>query len=141
MPKIINDFRFQCRYLSNFHVCPVHFNGHEFISSEHAYLANKCKKADEFEWIKSASTPKDAKRRSKVITPKENWHDISIGVMSEVVYDKFKRNLDIQEKLLATGDATLIEGNTWGDTFWGVCNGSGKNHLGLILMDVRNRLS
>ena len=42
--------------------------------------------------------------------------------------------------LLATGDAKIVEGNTWGDVFWGVCNGVGENHLGEILMKVRQDL-
>lgn len=41
---------------------------------------------------------------------------------------------------LATGDAILIEGNTWGDRFWGVCEGFGQNHLGHVLMRVRVQL-
>ena len=34
-----------------------------------------------------------------------------------------------------------IEGNTWNDTFWGVCNGQGQNWLGKILMLVRSELN
>ena len=41
---------------------------------------------------------------------------------------------------MATGDAELVEGNTWNDTYWGVCNGVGHNHLGKILMQVRQEL-
>ncbi len=43
----------------------------------------------------------------------------------------------LRERLLATGDQTLIEGNTWGDTYWGVCRGVGLNNLGTLLMQVR----
>jgi hypothetical protein len=46
----------------------------------------------------------------------------------------------LKQLLLATGDKELIEGNTWGDTFWGVCNGIGQNHLGKILMAKRTEL-
>ncbi len=53
---------------------------------------------------------------------------------------KFTRHFDLREKLLATGDRKLVEGNTWGDTFWGVCRGNGKNHLGKILMKIRAEL-
>jgi predicted NAD-dependent protein-ADP-ribosyltransferase YbiA (DUF1768 family) len=34
----------------------------------------------------------------------------------------------------------LIEGNWWGDTYWGVCNGVGENHLGKLLMKIRDYL-
>lgn len=46
----------------------------------------------------------------------------------------------LREKLLATGDAELVEGNTWGDRFWGVCNGVGQNWLGRLLMQVRDEI-
>lgn len=47
---------------------------------------------------------------------------------------------DLRKKLLATGDAELVENNTCGDVFWGICDGVGENHLGKILMLVRDRL-
>ena len=48
---------------------------------------------------------------------------------------------ELREKLLATGDEELIEGNWWNDKFWGVCKGEGCNMLGLILMEVRDYIS
>lgn len=60
--------------------------------------------------------------------------------MYEVCRAKFLQNPDLADKLVATGDAELIEGNTWGDTVWGVCNGSGENRLGEILMRVRSEI-
>jgi hypothetical protein len=60
--------------------------------------------------------------------------------MKELVRAKFTQHWDLKQKLLETGDEELIEGNTWGDTFWGVFNGTGKNILGQILMEVRNEL-
>ena len=60
--------------------------------------------------------------------------------MWRICYCKFAHNDDLKEKLLATGDAELIEGNTWNDTYWGVCRGKGKNHLGKIIMEVREAL-
>jgi len=62
--------------------------------------------------------------------------------MEEIVRAKFTQNECLREMLLATGDAVLEEGNTWNDTFWGVHlkNGQGQNHLGRILMKVREEL-
>lgn len=45
-----------------------------------------------------------------------------------------------QAKLLATRDRMLIEGNDWGDTFWGMVDGEGENNLGKILMRVREEI-
>ena len=44
----------------------------------------------------------------------------------------------LEPLLLATGDAELIEGNNWGDTYWGKCNGQGLNRLGILLMQIRD---
>ena len=60
--------------------------------------------------------------------------------MRGLVLDKFLYNVKLADKLLATEDAILIEGNTWDDVFWGVCDGKGENWLGKILMDVRTEL-
>ena len=60
--------------------------------------------------------------------------------MKELLMAKFSQNEDLKKKLLDTGDATLIEGNTWGDKYWGVCKGVGKNRLGELLMEVREEL-
>jgi predicted NAD-dependent protein-ADP-ribosyltransferase YbiA (DUF1768 family) len=60
--------------------------------------------------------------------------------MYQCVKDKFTRNQDLKEQLIATGNEELVEGNTWGDIYWGVSRGRGKNMLGKILMRVREEL-
>ena len=50
------------------------------------------------------------------------------------------QNPELGNKLLETGNQELVEGNTWGDIFWGVCNGKGQNWLGKILMMVRDEI-
>ena len=60
--------------------------------------------------------------------------------MYEICQEKFNQNTDIAQKLMNTGDAILIEGNYWGDTYWGKCNGVGQNNLGKILMKFREEL-
>ena len=67
-----------------------------------------------------------------------DWNDIRVKVMYLILKAKFGQNPDLLEKLLATGDTYLMEGNTWHDTFWGVCNGHGENWLGRLLMQVRS---
>ena len=69
-----------------------------------------------------------------------DWEDIKVNVMRDVVKAKFEQNGDLKDALLATNDAYLEEGNTWGDRTWGTVNGSGANLLGQILMNVREKL-
>ena len=86
-------------------------------------------------------TPALAKRYGKAVSMRPNWDEIKVRVMCEIVEAKFTQNPNLTNMLLATEDAILIEGNTWGDTFWGVCDGKGENNLGKVLMRVRDRLN
>jgi hypothetical protein len=61
-------------------------------------------------------------------------------ISADILAAKFKEPW-LRDQLIATGDAELIEGNTWNDTFWGVCNGKGSNFLGKALMDIRKKLT
>lgn len=74
------------------------------------------------------------------VTLRGDWEDIKVSVMEDVVRLKFAHHPDLRDKLLATGKAKLIEGNNWGDTFWGMVDGRGRNELGKILMRRRERL-
>lgn len=74
------------------------------------------------------------------ITLRPDRDEYRIQVMRDLVLQKFRNHAELQEKLLATDDATLVEGNQWHDTFRGVCNGVGQNNLGQILMNVRGIL-
>ena len=66
-----------------------------------------------------------------------DWDKVKVATMHVLVWQKFVDHMDLLEKLLATDNAELIEGNQWGDRFWGVCREQGENHLGRILMEVR----
>ena len=61
--------------------------------------------------------------------------------MKDIVREKFKQNDDLMRMLLIdTGNEELVEGNYWGDSFWGVDlkTNEGENHLGIILMELRD---
>lgn len=60
--------------------------------------------------------------------------------MEDIVANKFQQNPTLMLKLLDTGDAILIDGNDWGDRYWGVCDEVGQNKLGLILMGLRKKM-
>lgn len=125
------------RFLSNFYMCPVIYEGIRYPSSEHAYQAAKSLDMEVRQRIANLSTPGKAKKAGRQINIRQDWEAVKYDVMSEIVLEKFLQNPDIKQKLIDTGDEELIEGNTWGDQWWGVCNGVGENMLGKILMRVR----
>ena len=47
-------------------------------------------------------------------------------VMEACVRSKFTTDAALGAKLVATAGRELVEGNTWGDTYWGVCDGEGE---------------
>lgn len=137
---MIDKFFGEYRFLSNFWPCKVEFDGEIYDSVEHAYQAAKTLNKDHRDMIRSSKTPGEAKKLGKKIHIREDWEYFKIHIMSNLVAQKFRMNEDLANMLLATGDEELVEGNTWGDTFWGTCKGTGHNHLGKILMGVRQEL-
>jgi ribA/ribD-fused uncharacterized protein len=140
----IYSFQGEYRWLSNFFFCfPIMLDGEQYRSTEHAYQAAKFEFGSEHRHIirmtPSAGFVKSyARRYAKDINPE--WNSLSLEYMYDLNYQKFRFKPDLQEKLLATGDLHIEEGNHWGDTFWGTCNGVGENHLGKILMRIREEL-
>jgi ribA/ribD-fused uncharacterized protein len=128
------------RFLSNFAESPIEIDGHVYPTVEHYYQSQKSSEENVRRWIREAETPAIAKKRGNQVVLRPDWKTIRIGVMCKGVEAKFRQNTDLQAKLLVTDPAYLEETNYWNDDFWGVCNGNGKNHLGLILMNVRTKL-
>lgn len=140
--RVIDVFTGPHRFLSNFHPCPVMVGTTTFPSSEHAFQAAKSKDPKR-DWPRFADpevSAAEAKRMGRNVALREDWEEKKIPVMRRIVYLKFAQNPDLGGLLLSTGDALLVEGNTWGDIFWGVCRGTGQNWLGRILMEVRDQL-
>jgi hypothetical protein len=92
------------------------------------------------EEIRNTPTPGAAQRRGRCLAVRADWSDVKLGVMEDLVRDKFNRHPDLGLRLRETRCRPLVEGNDWGDRFWGVCGGDGLNHLGEILMVVRAEL-
>lgn len=135
----INSFRDEYYFLSNFYECPVTYNGLTYKNNEAAFQAQKCINLKDREKFCNLSASESKKLGRRVVLRKD-WEDIKIKVMTDIVKAKFEQNEDLQKKLLATEDAYLEEGNTWGDRIWGTVNGVGANNLGKILMNVRKEL-
>ena len=137
---MIDSFRGEHRFLSNFYPCHVRYLLTSYRSAEHAYQASKTNRPMERRRIRHATTPSLAKRLGRQATLREGWDKTKVGVMHAIVKAKFAQNPELRQRLLATENEQLVEGNWWGDTFWGVCHGEGENHLGCILMQVRKEL-
>ncbi len=137
---MIARFAGEYRFLSNFYPAKVILDGVVYPTTEHAYQSAKSTDPDERITICGAPTPWEAKSLGRNVKLRGLWNQLKFGIMYDLVWQKFSLHEDLKKGLLETGDQELIEGNAWGDTIWGVCNGKGDNWLGLILMDVRKRL-
>lgn len=140
LDAMIDSFTEEYRFLSNFYPCCVQLDGKTYISTEHAFQAAKTLDPHEREEIRKTTSPGRAKRLGRKVKLRKDWESIKIDVMHGLLQQKFKKGSPLADLLLKTGTQDLVEGNTWGDTFWGVCRGKGKNHLGKLLMLVRQEL-
>lgn len=128
-------------YLSNFYEAEVEYRGLRYGSNEAAFQAQKCMTEEEkLPFIEAR--PSKSKGMGRRVPLRPDWEEVKVGIMEEIVRAKFTQHPELAERLLATGDKVLIEGNHWGDTCWGVDTrtGRGENHLGKILMNVREEL-
>lgn len=137
----ITEFQGYYRFLSNFYLCDVFWEDILYPSSEHAYQASKSIKQKIRISVSHLATPSLAKRFGQGIPLRKDWDKIKIATMKEIVLCKFSQNKLLKEQLLNTGDMILEEGNRWKDEFWGIYKGKGENHLGKILMEVREKLN
>ena len=127
---------------SNFAPYPIKLKGKKFYTSEHYFQAMKFDSpSDQADILKNKSPMEAARRgRDRKRKLKKNWNSIKDNVMRDAVYAKFTQHQELKDLLLSTGDAKLVE-NAKNDSYWGDGgDGSGKNMLGQILMEVRERL-
>lgn len=154
----IDQFRGRYEFLSNFYPTPIHYDGITYPSAEHAYQAAKCLDGApitgaalglrtlattglelKFAIAAEPSSGK-AKRMGKLLPLRPDWDQVKTDIMLQIVTAKFKDE-HLAAMLLATRPCILIEGNDWGDTYWGVdVAKGGLNMLGKVLMHVRGNL-
>lgn len=134
----IEEFQGQFRFLSNFVPASVMLDGVRYATVEHAFQAAKTLDPKERELFQNIN-PAEAKKRGRQVKIREDWEKVKISVMRDLLKQKFSKGM-YKEKLVATGNQELVEGNYWGDVFWGVCRGEGQNNLGKLLMEIRDSL-
>lgn len=140
MTKAITHFAHENKFLSNFYPAEIYFERITYPSVEYAYQAAKTFSVEDRLNIKKAHLPAIAKHLGRKVELREDWEEVKLVLMKRFLLEKFSAS-PLKEKLLSTGDAELIEVNTWGDTFWGQHpEGTGLNHLGRLLMEVRRGL-
>jgi hypothetical protein len=135
MTTSISRFAGDHAFLSNFY---VEADG---LSGEHRFQAAKTLDPIQHARVLAQPTPGAAKGAGRHVVLRSDWEQVKVAVMTDVVTEKFA-SLPLRELLLSTDDAVLVEGNTWGDVFWGVDarTGAGRNVLGQILMEVRQAI-
>lgn len=135
-------------FLSNFHLSPLAYEGIVYRTGEHAFNAGKTLSPVLRRRIARTRTPKAAKKLGRRLDLRPGWDNIArYDVMWDVLWAKFAHKPGRAAALLSTGDALLIEGNTWHDNHWGCCvcprekcAAPGQNHLGRMLMELRDEL-
>lgn len=139
---MISNFHGKYAFLSNFWSVPVRYEGLRYPTLEHAYQAAKT--LDRDNRLAIASIPAweaaKAKKAGRKLAMRPDWDTVKVSIMRELIKEKFHPHTELSQMLLDTGDQELVEGNWWGDTFWGICHGTGENWLGKLLMERRSEL-
>lgn len=144
--QTIDRFRGRYFFLSNFYKSPVKTYDSIFgdvlhiDTVEQGYQLDKCYFRSDRARIYASTSPSEAKKLGQQVELLPDWGRIKYGVMQRWIHLKFTWHPDLAADLLDTGDAELVEGNSWGDRTWGVFRGEGQNWLGEILMEERDLL-
>jgi ribA/ribD-fused uncharacterized protein len=139
-------FRNEYAFLSNMYTCPIKIKMkgkmYTFQCAESAFQACKCPdRADEFTYLSGAK----AKQLGRTVDVTQQWGSIEewnkqrTEMMRIVLQHKFSQHPNLATKLIAIKES-IVEENSWNDTYWGMCNGKGCNNLGKLLMIVREKL-
>ena len=142
---MIVEFDGQYDFLSNFYPSTIYHDGITYPTNEHFFQAMKTLDIDERKAIAAAETPGLAKRMGRNVKLRPDWEKIKVDVMRLGLILKFT-DAELAQKLIATGDEELVEGNWWHDNTWGSCycpdciDKPGRNLLGKQLMKLRKEI-
>ena len=130
------QFRGELAFLSNLFETEIAVAGMKFRNVEAAFQSFKDeKRQQEFEKLDGVT----AKKLGRKVNLRKDWEQKKDSLMYELLKIKFT-NAELKQKLIETGDVVLVEINYWGDKYWGVFKGQGKNQLGNLLMKIREDL-
>ena len=144
---VVKEFRDEYFFLSNFYIAVFTWRGKKFFCGEQAFQwaktlypkpgeSMRCK--DLGMRLMDTGNPRTAKKYGRQVPlDVKTWDMQRVPIMREIVHARFSTIPGLAGQLINTGAMLLVEGNDWGDKFWGRCNGVGFNTLGTILMEER----
>lgn len=113
----IKGFNGEYRFLSNFYITPVPYNGGVYPTAENAFQAAKTHDGQIKDLFKKTYGAGTAKKFGRTcVNLREDWESVKDGIMYDIVLAKFTHNPDLKKMLLNTGDAYLEETNSWNGT-------------------------
>lgn len=137
---MILKFRGPYAFLSNFYPSIVTGpSGLVCETVEHAYQAWKSVDPQIQRRIAGAKTAVLARRKGNAVKLRSDWESMRLGVMKNLLDQKFQPGTELGNRLLETEPNEIVEGNNWHDQFWGD-DGGGENWLGRLLMVRRSEL-
>lgn len=144
MNKTIEFYRTGDEYgcFSNFAAYPIELNGQIWPTSEHYFQGQKFAGTEHEEHVRQEPSPMIAARmgRDRKRPLRSDWDEVKDDIMREAVRAKFLQHADLRDVLLSTEGANIVE-HTTNDAYWGDGgDGSGKNMLGRILMEIREEI-
>ena len=139
-PDVVHSFKGDYAFLANRFPCQFTWQGLSYKSVEAAFQASKCTDNADRKYYASCSADRAA-LKGREQTPYDGWEERQLDIMASIQEAKFVQNATLMERLLATGNTVLLNGNNRRETFWGMDLNSwtGENHLGRIIMNVRQK--
>lgn len=139
-PDVISRFKNEYDFLSNRFSCQFTWQGLRYGNVEAAFQSSKCREEEGRKVFANCSADKAA-MKGKALTPPPEWEQEKLAIMESILEAKFSQNPALMEKLKATGNSILLNGNSKKEEFWGVdlYKWTGENHLGKIIMNIRRK--
>ena len=141
---VIYFFKVEDAYgeFSNHSPHPIVVHGKTWPTAEHYFQAQKFAGTpqEEKNRLEPSSQTAALMGRDRSFPMRTDWETVKENLMCEALLAKFTQHPDLKERLLATGEAQIVE-HAANDGYWGDgADGCGKNRLGMLLMELRAKL-